>query len=225
MDIYLTELKNKKKRFRFPSLPEEITVSGNTNYHTYDIIGQGTIKIPRGTDVKSIEWSGDFFGKAKRKERMIRKWVSPTNCKNQLTKWRENGTVLRLMVTGTNINYDVTIEKFQSTEYGAYGNCEYSISFLEYNSLKVYTTNEIGLKGKKKSSRPSSETSTGSKNYKVVKGDSLWKIARKNYGTGTKWEKIYNANKDKIEKTAKKHGKKNSSHGHWIWPGEILIIP
>lgn len=224
MDIYLTERNNKKARFRFPSLPEEIEVSRGANYQSYSVIGKGDVKIPKGTEVEVIKWNGEFFGKTKRKEGLIKAWVSPTKCKKQLTKWMESGTVLRLMVTGTSINCDVTISKLATKEYGAYGNCSYSIEFFRNDKLVVYTSNELGLgeKSKKFSSRPSSEKS---KNYKVVKGDSLWKISKKFYGTGTKWEKIYNANKTKIEKTAKKHGKKNSSHGHWIWPGEILVIP
>ncbi|MPN57839.1 hypothetical protein SDC9_205535 [bioreactor metagenome] len=34
--------------------------------------------------------------------------------------------------------------------------------------------------------------------YKVVKGDSLWKIAVKVYGDGYQWTKIWQANKLKI---------------------------
>ena len=36
---------------------------------------------------------------------------------------------------------------------------------------------------------------------------------------------IYNLNKDLIEETAKKHGKKSSDNGHWIWAGEVLTLP
>ncbi len=32
--------------------------------------------------------------------------------------------------------------------------------------------------------------------YTVTKGDSLWKISKKLYGTGTRWEEIYELNKD-----------------------------
>jgi len=41
---------------------------------------------------------------------------------------------------------------------------------------------------------PSTPT-TGSSTYTVVSGDSLWKIAQKFYGTGTKWTAIYGANR------------------------------
>ena len=33
----------------------------------------------------------------------------------------------------------------------------------------------------------------------VEKGDSLWKIAEKHYGDGTRWKEIYRANKDRIK--------------------------
>lgn len=65
-----------------------------------------------------------------------------------------------------------------------------------------------------------------SSKYKVVSGDNLWKIARKFYGgTGSNWKIIYDANKDLIESTAKKYGKKSSNTGWWIYPGTELTIP
>ena len=61
--------------------------------------------------------------------------------------------------------------------------------------------------------------------YTVKSGDTLWAISKRYYGSGTKYSVIYNANADLIESTAKSHGKKSSSNGHWIWPGETLTIP
>ena len=72
--------------------------------------------------------------------------------------------------------------------------------------------------------RPSKDTSDN-KTYTVKKGDCLWNIAKKFYGKGAQWKKIYNANKSTIEAAAKKHGKKSSSNGHWIYPGTKLTIP
>jgi nucleoid-associated protein YgaU len=51
------------------------------------------------------------------------------------------------------------------------------------------------------------------KTYTVVAGDSLWKIAKNELGDGSKWEKIYEANKDRI---------KNPDVIH---PGQTLVIP
>lgn len=49
--------------------------------------------------------------------------------------------------------------------------------------------------------------------YEVVKGDCLWNIAQKFYGTGVKWDAIYEANKDTIKDPA------------WISIGQVLVIP
>lgn len=74
-------------------------------------------------------------------------------------------------------------------------------------------------------STSTSTSRTGKGTYTVKRGDTLWAIAKQYYGSGNKYTIIYDANKDLIETTAKNHGKVNSDHGHWIWPGEVLTIP
>lgn len=49
--------------------------------------------------------------------------------------------------------------------------------------------------------------------YPVQKGDSLWNIAKKIYGDGSKYTKIYEANKDKI------------TNPNLIYVGQVLTIP
>lgn len=73
--------------------------------------------------------------------------------------------------------------------------------------------------------KKASSSSTASKTYTIVSGDTLWKISTKELGSGAKYMQIYNANKSVIESTAKSHGKSSSSNGHWIWPGTVLTIP
>jgi nucleoid-associated protein YgaU len=51
------------------------------------------------------------------------------------------------------------------------------------------------------------------KTYVVVKGDSLSKIAKREYGDANKWRTIYEANKDLI------------SDPNLIYPGQALKIP
>lgn len=50
--------------------------------------------------------------------------------------------------------------------------------------------------------------------YTVVKGDSLWKIAKRYYGNGGSWQKIYNANKSVI-----------GGNPNLIYPGQVYTIP
>lgn len=67
-------------------------------------------------------------------------------------------------------------------------------------------------------------TSAGG-SHTVVSGDTLWGIAKKYYGNGAQYTKIYGANSGTIEAAAKSHGKSSSGNGHWIYPGTVLSIP
>lgn len=61
--------------------------------------------------------------------------------------------------------------------------------------------------------------------YEVKSGDTLWELARQFYGDATKYQTLYNANREVIEQAAKKRGKSGSSNGYWIFPGTQLMIP
>lgn len=56
-------------------------------------------------------------------------------------------------------------------------------------------------------------TAPTTKTYTVKKGDTLWAIAAKYYGSGAQYNKIYNANTDKI------------SNPNLIYPGQVFTIP
>lgn len=87
------------------------------------------------------------------------------------------------------------------------------------------TTKAQAAKAISETSSSVAVNSSGEVTYTVVRGDTLWAIAKSFYGDGSQYTRIYDANKDLIESTAKAHGKPNSDHGHWIWAGEVLVIP
>lgn len=227
MDIFLSEVSNKSSSFTFQSLPERIKTKFGTKYQNYDIISKGTVKIPRGLEAETISWDGTFYGKSKRNEVMIREWSSPAECVKVLRNWMIKGTVLRLLVTETNINYDVTISDFEPVETGAYGNIDYSITFTIYKELKIYTTSELKIAAfvKKTVPRPTPAPQS-SRTHTVAVHDTLWAIAIRYYSDGNSWPKIYSANTSVIESVAKRHrGGRGSDNGHWIYAGTVLTIP
>ena len=61
--------------------------------------------------------------------------------------------------------------------------------------------------------------------YIIKKGDTLWNLAQQYYGDPTKCTAIYEANKEEIERAAKKNGKSGSNGGYWIFPGQSIKIP
>ena len=56
-------------------------------------------------------------------------------------------------------------------------------------------------------------SSTAMKIYEVVSGDSLSKIAKREYGNANEWKRIFEANKDLLKDPDK------------IYPGQKLKIP
>lgn len=227
MDIRLIPAGN-GSRFTFPALPEKVSGKYAAKYQSFDIISQGTVKVPKGTDVAEFSWDGVFFGKSKKNEPIVRKgaWREPDKCVKILRDFMKNETVLNLIVTNTWINVDVTISSFTAKPVGAYGNIEYSITFSQKKFLRIYTTNELVIAAFVKKTKPRNDSESFSdSSYTVVSGDTLWGIAASKLGDGTKWMQIYDANKDTIEQWARDHGMSSSDHGHWIWPGEPLVIP
>lgn len=218
-------------QFCFTPLPEQVVVCYGAKYQTFDTISRGTVKVPRGTDVTSISWDGEFFGSKLQNEPIVNQsdWMEPVKCRGVIEDYIENETILNLIITDIGLNVDVTVSSFKVTGYGAFGNLKYSIEFEQNKPLEIYTTDELNTDSyvKKTNSRTDlAAASAGSgQSYTIVKGDSLWKIAQKQYGDGSKWKKIYDANKDAIESAAKKYGKKSSDSGKWIYPGVSLIIP
>lgn len=227
INIKLVTVGKKKKKFTFPALPEKITYKNASKYQSFDIISKGTIKVPRGTDVAEVSWEGEFFGKSKKNETIVKKkyWKKPSECVKILKKYMEKGTVLNLIISGTWVNIDVTISSFQAVSYGAYGNIRYSITFVEKKALKIYTTDELKIAAIKPRNEPEQVPESSSTPYVVQSGDTLWGIAQAHYGSGAQWTKIYDANAETIETVAQQNGKASSDHGHWIYPGTSLAIP
>ncbi len=228
MDIKLIPIGNGSK-FTFPALPEKVQGKYGAKYQSFDIISQGTVKIPKGTDTSEFTWDGVFFGESKRDEPIVKKnsWKEPGECVKVLYDFMKNETMLNLIVTETWINVDVTISSFQPRTVGAYGNIEYSITFVQRKPLQIYTTNELKIAKFVKKTKPRNDScgQPGGSAYTVVSGDTLWGIATRKLGNGSRWTAIYDANSETIEAEARKRGKKSSDHGHWIWPGEVLTIP
>lgn len=225
VDIYIRE-KSGKREIRIPLLPEEIPFhNGDATVVKYEIMGLGPVAIPSGTDLGGWSWKSAFPGFYRQDDPMIRgTWYDPEDYDRILNDWKAKGTELNLLVIGYPINADVYIEKYHSAASGAFGDITYEISFFEARAIEVTTTKEeSGKAAEPETTRPATKSTT----YKIKSGDTLWAIAamKKHYGDGSKWKKIYNANKEIIEKTAKKHGKKSSSNGHWIYPGVTLTIP
>ena len=213
-------LSDGKDTFYFPVNPSEIEYQAETYFQTYNIINKGTVKVPKGDDVTIVRWEGFFPGEKLKNAPYVRKWEAPAVKHKYIENHRINGTKLKLNITGTPFSFWVYIDSYEASMKDAMGNIHYRIEFSKVVNISVDT-----VKAKVVKTTGNARTSTQSKTYTIKSGDTLWAIAVKYYGKGIQWTKIYNANKSVIEAAAKKHKKKSSSNGHWIYPGTTLNIP
>lgn len=216
VDIYIRE-KNGSREIRIPILPERFAFpGGEATFITTEIMGRGEVAVPSGQELATYSWESEFPGALRKNDPMIRgKWQDPKTYRSLLEEWKRKGIELNLLITGYPINMDVYCKDFQPDGEGAFGDIYYEVEFIEARHITVTTT---VLETEK---RPAASSNT----YTIKSGDTLWGISLKFYGTGTKWKIIYEANKEIIEATAKKHGKSSSDNGHWIYPGVTLTIP
>ncbi len=238
-DIFITEMdkqlvtgKNDPRQIMIPWLPEKINFYSNeTRFASYEILDLGEIKIPTGANIHSYSWEGILPGEGRKNNPLQRgKWQDPKKIQSVWSFWREYGTPLRLLIIGTPVNHDVYLEDYEITYSGAFGDYEYSISFIEARDVAISkdpaaSTSFVGAPGSataRAASRP--ETRSSVETYISVSGDTLWTIAERFLGNGGRWPEIYNLNQLVLETAAKNNGHQSSFYGQLLLPGTRLEI-
>lgn len=132
-----------------------------------------------------------------------------------VSRRKPNGTVL------FDTNMKVTLEEYTIKEDAGEGfdvivtiklkqYREYSTKTMKI-TIKQYKPIAVEVPARPATTAP--KPTTTSRTYTVKRGDCLWNIAKKYYGKGNQYTKIYNANRDKIK------------NPNLIYPGQVLTIP
>ena len=112
-DIYIEE-KTGGRSMRIPWIPESITFDSNgTRFAKYEILKVGEVYIPSGANIHSYAWKSLLPGEGRRDDILQRgEWQDPLWYQQIWSAWREYGTPLHLLVTGTPINHDVYLDDY-----------------------------------------------------------------------------------------------------------------
>ncbi|HHV09260.1 MAG TPA: LysM peptidoglycan-binding domain-containing protein [Clostridiales bacterium] len=213
MSKYAIIFQKNNSIIRLPVNPEELEVSSSQAIARYEILKLGQIAIPTHMELTEYSFHAEFPHDKNHYIESSKDFKDASSCLKQFNKWRLDLEPIRFMAgkvfTGSKlvdsaINTLVLIEGLTVTEKAGEEEDKYvTFKVLEYNPYTIKVIN--------RSNTSSNPKSTG---YHVVKsGDTLWGIAKKYYGDGAKYTKIYNANKSII---------KNPS---LIYPGQKLVIP
>lgn len=207
---------SEKEKLQLPVLPETFSVKNGSSNNTMDIAGLGEIVIMQSRPALQFSFSS-FFPAAKFPGIQVNSITKPLTIIEKINKWKDSKKPVHFIATACGIDVYTTIESFSYYEQGGDpGTYQYSIELKEYREItirQVKVAVSTATATVKKTTARVDNTVTP-KTYTVKSGDCLWNIAKKYYGSGSEYTKIYNANKSII-----------GGNPNLIYPGQVLTIP
>lgn len=199
-----------------PIPPSTLTTKINNQNEQSTVINGGEINILKNPGLTTIDFEV-IIPQSKYSFAVYKSGFQPaTYYTNKLRDLKKNMKPFQFVVTRAmpsgkllfDTNMKVSLEEFNVKEDAGDGfDLLVSIALRQY---KDYGTKEaVGVSFVQPRPAPAPQTTK----YTVVSGDCLWSIAKKFYGDGNEWPKIYEANEDQI------------SDPNLIYPGQVFVIP
>lgn len=207
-----------------PVSPEKFTLKVKNANKTMTLINEGEVNFLRQAGLTELEFDALIPSVQYAFAQYDGGFKSPAYYTNHFESLKTSKEpfqfiVSRQMPDGKLIfdnNMTVSMESYTVKEQANEGfDLIVSIKLKQY---KAYGTKVVKVSNNKANvtdQRPVTNSPAPKKNttYTVKKGDCLWNIAKKLYGNGAMYTKIYDANKDKI------------TNPNLIYPDQVLTIP
>ncbi|WP_227437464.1 LysM peptidoglycan-binding domain-containing protein [Clostridioides sp. ES-S-0006-03] len=194
-------LRQANDALRFPVFPSSFEINSKAIVNTSNVLKLGEIAVFGGVGLRTTEISS-FFPKNEASYCDYTGFPTPYDCVNKIQKWMNEGLILRYTITETNINMEVIVDSFKYEEKDCTGDVYFTLSLKEYKRIQIPKVNTNNDKISSKLDLPLTkgfEVKNKQKTHRVGKGDSLWSLAKKYYGNGDLWKRIYDANKKLIK--------------------------
>lgn len=132
-----------------------------------------------------------------------------------LKKWKSKPQPIRVIISDCDFNLAMSIDSLTYGSHEGDKDVYYTLELSEYRFLNVPAVKvESQTKSQTSGLNTRPNTQEAPKTATVVSGDCLWNLAKKYYGDGAQYKKIYEANKAVI-----------GSNPNLIKPGQKLVIP
>lgn len=208
-----------------PVPPQKLTTKIKGNNKTLTLVNEGDINFLRSPGL--TELSFDVVLPMLGQYHFANDFHKPDYYLSIFENYMTSKTPFRFIVSRVSpsgrllfdTNMKVSLESYTITEDATKGpDVTVAVSLKQYidYATKTVTVSKPAAADKKPAVKEEKKRETSSKptakTYTVKKGDCLWNIAKKQYGNGAQYTKIYNANKDKIK------------NPNLIYPGQVLTI-
>lgn len=220
-DVYL-------KNCLLPVTPGKIQIKINNNNKTVNLINNGEINILKKAGLTDIEFECEI-PQIKHPYAVYKSGFKDAGYFLNIFEGLKTSQdpfqfiVCRKLPSGKqllNTNIKVALEDYKIIEEAKNGfDFTVKITLKQWKDYGTKTVNITIAEAKPKASVQPARATTNSpapaaaQSYTVVKGDCLYNIAKKFYGSGAKYTTIYNANKGVI------------GNPNLIYPGQVLTIP
>lgn len=203
-----------------PITPEKMQIKIKNKNKSIDLINLGEANILKMPGLSTIDF--DFVAPAYKYPYVIeyREQVFYYNLLEKLKTEQKPFifSIIRQKPNGAAMyptNFTVSLEDYTITESIEEGfDVVFSVSLKQYKEFNTqYVQIQESKTGEKIAEQKTKRetTKTPAKNYTVKKGDSLWNIAKKELGNGTKYKDIAKIN--------------NLANPNLIYPGQVLRLP
>lgn len=205
-----------KEKIQLPVLPSSFQTTSGSKNESIDIVGLGEIVVMQSRPALKFSFSS-FFPAAKFPGIQVTEITPPIEIVAKINEWKAGRKPIHFIATACGVDLFATIENFKySEEGGDVGTYQYSMELKEYREITVRQV-KIDIASETatvENAEPRVDNTVQPKTYTVRSGDCLWNIAKKFYGSGSQYKKIYNANKGII-----------GGNPNLIYPGQVLTIP
>ena len=196
---------------RFPVLPGEYKVQGSRGIETVNINAVGETDLGGMRGLRTVSFSSFFPKRYNPSYCEFRGIKNPQRYVKQIEQMM-NGGIVKLIITGTAINFPCRISSFEWGEDDGTGDIRFSITLKEHRKIAT-SQSSVVAESQVTTQTTSEDTREKPKTYTVKRGDCLSSIARKLTGSSD-WHALYEQNKGII-----------GSNPNLIKDGTVLTIP
>lgn len=173
---------NGEERIYLTVNPAEIRVSRPNENRVVSLAMGGTVNIWGGRGLREVvlttflpSESSPFYS-----------GTSPDSVLAMLRRWQDSGDPIRLILSGSDINDAFLIEDLTELLREGDQDVGIALSLREYKFKSALAE----LAGGTPSTAKREDERVLPRTYTVVKGDTLWAIASRFYGDGTRWREL-----------------------------------